>query len=168
MQHEVLHLFYCVYTTVHPHIAARGVAPFLLCLYHRPSSHCNTGCCTFSTVSIQPSTQTQEQAGIHVLLPSSPTFLTTVSLPGFLCILGDFKFHLDQPRNPNTSKFLHLLHILYVNSPHQLVDQPLTSRQGRIADCCLSDLTTEFTSQLKYLTAWYLTTCDTSRSLTSP
>ena len=52
------------------------------------------------------------------------------SLPGLLCILGDFNFHLDQPRNPNISKFLDLL---CMHSLHQLVDQP-THRPGHTVD----------------------------------
>lgn len=40
------------------------------------------------------------------------------SLPGLLCILGDFNFHLDQPQNPSTSK---LLDFLRMQSLHQLV-----------------------------------------------
>ena len=40
------------------------------------------------------------------------------SLPGLLCILGDFNFHLDQPQNPSTFK---LLDFLRMQSLHQLV-----------------------------------------------
>ena len=51
-------------------------------------------------------------------------------LPGLLSILSNFNFHLDQPQNPNTSKFLDLL---CMHSLHQQVDQP-THRQGHTVD----------------------------------
>ena len=52
------------------------------------------------------------------------------SLPGLLCILGDFNFDLDQPQNPSTSKFLDLLRM---HRLHQLADQP-THRYGHTVD----------------------------------
>ena len=52
------------------------------------------------------------------------------SLPGLLSILGDFDFHLDQPQNPNTSKFLDLLRM---HSLRQLLDQSM-HKKGHTVD----------------------------------
>ena len=50
------------------------------------------------------------------------------SLPGDLCVLGDFNIHFDLPHNPTTTKLLDLLRML---SLHQTVKQS-THRQGHI------------------------------------
>ena len=52
------------------------------------------------------------------------------SLPGDLCVLGDFNFHFDLPHNPTTTKLLDLLRML---SLHQTAKQS-THRQGHIID----------------------------------
>ena len=61
---------------------------------------------------------------------SSLTSLTTVTLPGDLCVLADFNVHFDLSHNPATTKLLDLLRMFNLRQP---VQQP-THRQGHIID----------------------------------
>ena len=56
--------------------------------------------------------------------------MTTVTLPGDLCVLADFNVHFDLPPNPATTKLLDLLRMFNLR---QSVQQP-THRQGHIID----------------------------------
>ena len=58
------------------------------------------------------------------------------SLPGDLCVLGDFNVHFDLPHNPTTTKLLDLLRMFNL---HQTVKQS-THRQGHIIDWVIERL----------------------------
>ena len=93
-------------------------------------SDCSTGCCTFFYVYCAPPS-CKNKLTEPTLFSQFPDLLDHCdSLPGLLCILGNFNFHLNQPQYPSTSKFLDLFHM---HSLHQLVDQP-TLRHGHTVD----------------------------------